>query len=451
MKSDDKTDEHSDDLPRLWMVERVPVERFEINPSLELPRSAVGIFAELFQGTSDQSERLVAFDLLAQICGRNLRLACSCTSDGNLRPEISCRKRRGHRSYMMAKMPSSTKRPDHHPTCPFSRKVKIRVDNVRRGPRSAFDFTGRFALPIDRHVVPEAPEASSRAKGPQNELPKLMRMFAALLGEAGFSHLAYDKDSASGTDLYDQFDRLLQAAQTFKVTSDLSLQRVFSKSLYPREKQAFKRRVGLRFEDVDPKKPRLGFLALYTTKVEARSLTGPSGTVDLASNGLLLPDTNIEDYQDAPALSLVFYGAADADNEVQPLSGCTFPVLSGHCFTPVANDLGRRTLKSLLTMRREIMAQRLQMRIDIEAPLERVVLGDTDLPDFKVTALNQTTGEEKAVFVLVDDQRHRHQIDVREPLISEWRKTPGRAVFVVDEDALAKTDDFQSAMATCLV
>ena len=105
MTSEDIADANRTVLPRLWMVERVRAEKFKIDPALELPNEAVRVFANLFQGSTQQAERNKAYDLLGQICGRKMRLACSCTSLGNLRPEISCRTRPGGQSFLMAKMP----------------------------------------------------------------------------------------------------------------------------------------------------------------------------------------------------------------------------------------------------------------------------------------------------------------------------------------------------------
>lgn len=451
MNSDDKPFSSSSDLPRLWMVERVPVEKFHINPKLELPESAVRTFASIFQGSSDQKLRLLAFDLLGQICGRKLRLACSCTSDGHLRPEISCRSRPGGQSFLMAKMPSSTKRPEHLPSCPFSRSVKIRVDNVRREDRAAFGFSGNFALPIERGLPADQAETSARPAQAQNALPRLTRMFAALLGEAGFSHLVAQDRSAPKDDLYGQFDRLLRAAKLFNVAANLPLQRVFSKSLYDREVRAFKRRVEMRFENVDPAKSRTGFLALYTTQASQTRLSGPSGEIEVASNVLFLPGTSEADYAGTPALTLVCYGAPRAGLELRPLNACTFPVYSGHCFTPVANDMARDVLKSLLAIRDRLQVSHAQLAIDIEVPLARVVIGHPDLPDFKVNAVNKTTGEVRTVYALVDDERHRDQIIARETIVTEWRNTAGLAAFVIGNGDLVDPEDLHGAVASCLV
>lgn len=451
MNSDETPDEPPRHLPRLWMVKRVPVEKFQINPKLELPESSVRTFTSMFQGSADHKVQLLAFDLLRMICDRKLRLACSCTADGHLRPEIMCRARRGGCSFSLAKMPSSPKRPEHLPSCPFSRNVKLTVDNVRRADRSVFGFSGNFALPISRGLPADPAEVSSRPTQAQTALPKLMRMFAALLGEAGFSHLVAKDRGAEEDDLYGQFDRLLRAAKTFNVAANLPLQRVFSKSLYDREVRAFKRRVEMRFESVDPDKPRIGFLALYTTQAEQRVLRGPSGEIEVASNVLFLPGTTEADYFKSPALALICYGAPKAGSELRPLTASIFPVYSGHCFTPLANDMARSVLKVLLAMRERLQTSHPHLAMDIEVPLERVVIGLPDVPDFKVNAVNKSTGEIRTVYALLDDKRHRRQIGARETKVTDWRNSAGRAVFVIDGDQLAKPEDLQGAIASCLV
>lgn len=444
-------DAGSEHLPRLWMVDRVRAEKFKIDPALELPKEAVRVFANLFQGSTHQSERNRAYDLLGQICARKMRLACSCTARGILRPEISCRTRPGGQSFLMAKMPVSSKRPDHLLSCPFSRRGKIRFDKTARTNRATFAFSGWFCLPIPSDKAQTKPANRTISKPSKKNLPKLSCMFAALLGEAGFAHLVAERKALSGENLYAQFDRLLQASQTFEVVQGLPLQRVFSTSLYKREKKSFKRRIDLRFERSNPNEPRMGFLALYTTIVELRKLEGPSGSVQLASDGLLLPNTLVENYQDTPSLSLVFYGAPGAGHDLVPLKSCTFPVYSGHCFTPVANDMVRQTLKSVLTMRRDLHLKRPDISINIDVPLTRTVLASPDVPDFKIRAVNQTNGEIQTGLILVNDERHLQQSSLRGPLIDQWRQTDGQAVFLVDEEALSEPIDFQNALASCLI
>lgn len=438
------------DLPRLWLVERVPVEQFEIKPHLELPESNVRVFANLFRGAQDYETRRMGSDLLQQICASNLRLACSCNPDGHLRPEIMCKTRPGGRSFSMAKMPSSTKRPEHLTSCPFSRNAALDIDKVRRVNRSAFDYSGQFSLPVDRLESEQASGGTSDRQRPPAQLPNLTRMFAALLGEAGVSHLVAEEDTASKTGLIDQLDRIERAARTFKVSQSISLDNVLIDSLYPKQFQVFEKRLQAQYEKHGADQPRKGFVLLYTTHAGTRYLRGPSGDVELRTDVQMLPNSDIDDYQDSPSLSLVFYGAPDDHNKIEPLQACVFPVYGGQLLTPIANNQARQTLRALLGLRLRMQSRLPHIKVDIQIPLERVVLAMTDQPDFIMTALNSKTDEEKTVFVLVDDDRHKREAIDRDHYISQWRDVAGRSVFLVDDMSLAGVADFKDAVESCL-
>ena len=447
MKSVDKTSP----LPRLWLVERVPVEKFQINPKLELPQSNVKALAEIFMGSTDHEVKLLVFDLLRQICGRELRLACNCTSRGILRPEISCRTRRGGRSFYLAKMPSSEKRPDHVPGCPFSRSVKFRIDKVKRTKASAFEFAGNFALPVGRQPGSERSEVGSRHGRGSSELPKMIRMFASLLGEAGFAHLVSSDDRSQKLDLYEQFDRLRRAARSFQVAKGIPLQRVFSQSLYDKDLKALKRRIGLRYENVSADKPRTGFVALYATDIGLRKLRGPSGELSIESDILLLPGTRLEDYTGTPSLALICFAAPGDGYELKPISACAFPVFGGNCFTPVLGSLGRAVLSCLLDARHRLGSSHPHLSIEIEGPLERIVRGVLDLPDFIINSANAQTGEVRSVYCVLDHERFAGQPEARAAMTAQWRSVAGRAVFEIDAVQTDDPDTLREAISTCLI
>ena len=174
-------------LPKLWLVERRPAERFRLNPKFEIPPEDVKALAAVFSGSTDHAQRVSVFDLLKQICARKLRLACDCNANGANRPEISCRSYHGGQSFGLAKMPNNEKRPDHSTTCPFNRQVRIRIDTAKRGVSSEFDYSGRFALPVILDVVQEPSGQSQSSPARHYDYPKLMRMFAKLMDAAGFS------------------------------------------------------------------------------------------------------------------------------------------------------------------------------------------------------------------------------------------------------------------------
>ena len=445
-----KTEDKLSPLPRLWMVERVPVEKFQINPKLELPQSNVEAFAKTFMGSTDHELKLLVFDLLRQICGKKLRLACNCTSRGILRPEISCRSRPGGRSFYLAKMPSSEKRPDHVPGCPFSRSVKFRIDKIKRSKSSAFEFSGNFALPVGRQSDAEPGGGGPSHRRNPNELPKMIRMFASLLGEAGFAHLVSSDDPSQKSDLYEQFDRLRRAARSFQVAKGIRLQRVFAQSLYDRDVKALNRRIALRYEKIPADRPRMGFVALYATDIGLRKLRGPSGELSIESDILLLPGTNLADYAGTPSLALISFAAPGDGYELKPISACAFPVFGGSCFTPVFGSLGRSVLSCLLGVRYRFASSHPHLSIEIEAPMERLVRGTEDVPDFIVNATNTQTGEIRSVYCLLDHERFSGQAEMRETITRQWRGVAGRAVFEIDMVQLEDPEALREAISIFL-
>ena len=405
----------------------------------------------VFSGSTDRGLQLSVFDLLKQICARKLRLACDCNANGANRPEISCRSYHGGQSFGLAKMPNNEKRPDHAAHCPFNRQVKIRIDTAKRGASSEFDYSGRFALPVvvDVTQAPSDPSRSSPAR--HNDHPKLMRMFAKLMDAAGFSHLASLKADEPKPDIHGEFDRLLRAARTFHVSDGITLQRVFSKSFHPREHRAFKQRVDLRFQNTDGDKARIGFLGLYTKRMNGRVLEGPSGKVEIESDPLLLPGLDESDFADTPSLSLIFYGAPNATAPLKPLRAAVLPVYSGQCFTPVPNDMARQCLRSILGLRYRLQRTYPDLAIGIDVPLERTILGSPELADITLNAVHHKTGEIKTAHFVLKDERYLAQAEMRQSQITEWRNRTGCSVWEIDEAALSNSEDLRRALTACIV
>lgn len=295
---------------------------------------------------------------------------------------------------------TSGKRPDHRADCPFFRdQVTHRISEVRTRETPAPPPDGFFEVlrpaPSKLAQRPERDASDDRTR--HASVPRLARLLWRLLDVAGTTRVSPLSDEGEEPSIKREFDALVKAGGKIEIAPGVELSRAFwthAGALHSKRAYAVLRRLS----DAWPSghAPQ-AFFALFSHQVTGHIIETADTQPVRVANRVQSPSVRGNPIR-GPFLVIVVAGQYPEARGYAPLRAYAQPIYSGQRFVPVNSEFERGLLRELLSARRALYRQGID--VAIEKPVFDLLtpLG-TCRPAFLIEARSRVTGEIKRLAI----------------------------------------------------
>lgn len=295
---------------------------------------------------------------------------------------------------------TSGKRPDHRADCPFFRdQVTHRISEVRTRETPASPPDGFFEVlrpaPSKLAQRPERDASDDRTR--HASVPRLARLLWRLLDVAGTTRVSPLSDEGEEPSIKREFDALVKAGGKIEIAPGVELSRAFwthAGALHSKRAYAVLRRLS----DAWPSghAPQ-AFFALFSHQVTGHIIETADTQPVRVANRVQSPSVRGNPIR-GPFLVIVVAGQYPEARGYAPLRAYAQPIYSGQRFVPVNSEFERGLLRELLSTRRALYRQGID--VAIEKPVFDLLtpLG-TCRPAFLIEARSRVTGEIKRLAI----------------------------------------------------
>nr|GLK21647.1 hypothetical protein GCM10017606_24740 [Microbacterium terregens] len=326
-------------------------------------------------------------------------IACDCLPDGEPPPILTPAFLSEAETYYLRRL-TSGKRPDHRADCPFFRdQVTHRISEVRTRETPASPPDGFFEVlrpaPSKLAQRPERDASDDRTR--HASVPRLARLLWRLLDVAGTTRVSPLSDEGEEPSIKREFDALVKAGGKIEIAPGVELSRAFwthADALHSRRAYAVLRRLS----DAWPSghAPQ-AFFALFSHQVTGHIIETADTQPVRVANRVQSPSVRGNPIR-GPFLVIVVAGQYPEARGYAPLRAYAQPIYSGQRFVPVNSEFERGLLRELLSARRALFRQGID--VAIEKPVFDLLtpLG-TCRPAFLIEARSRVTGEIKRLAI----------------------------------------------------
>ena len=305
---------------------------------------------------------------------------------------------------------TSGKRPDHRADCPFFRdQVTHRISEVRTRETPASPPDGFFEVlrpaPSKLAQRPERDASDDRTR--HASVPRLARLLWRLLDVAGTTRVSPLSDEGEEPSIKREFDALVKAGGKIEIAPGVELSRAFwthAGALHSKRAYAVLRRLS----DAWPSghAPQ-AFFALFSHQVTGHIIETADTQPVRVANRVQSPSVRGNPIR-GPFLVIVVAGQYPEARGYAPLRAYAQPIYSGQRFVPVNSEFERGLLRELLSARRALYRQGID--VAIEKPVFDLLtpLG-TCRPAFLIEARSRVTGEIKRLAIEARSDEDGHQ------------------------------------------
>ena len=305
---------------------------------------------------------------------------------------------------------TSGKRPDHRADCPFFRdQVTHRISEVRTRETPASPPDGFFEVlrpaPSKLAQRPERDASDDRTR--HASVPRLARLLWRLLDVAGTTRVSPLSDEGEEPSIKREFDALVKAGGKIEMAPGVELSRAFwthAGALHSKRAYAVLRRLS----DAWPSghAPQ-AFFALFSHQVTGHIIETADTQPVRVANRVQSPSVRGNPIR-GPFLVIVVAGQYPEARGYAPLRAYAQPIYSGQRFVPVNSEFERGLLRELLSARRALYRQGID--VAIEKPVFDLLtpLG-TCRPAFLIEARSRVTGEIKRLAIEARSDEDGHQ------------------------------------------
>ncbi|MFL0418583.1 hypothetical protein ACH0CP_13435 [Sphingomonas sp. 179-I 2A4 NHS] len=336
-------------------------------------------------------------------------IACDCLPDDEPPPILTPAFLSEAETYYLRRL-TSGKRPDHRADCPFFRdQVTHRISEVRTRETPASPPDGFFEVlrpaPSKLAQRPERDASDDRTR--HASVPRLARLLWRLLDVAGTTRVSPLSDEGEEPSIKREFDALVKAGGKIEIAPGVELSRAFwthADALHSRRAYAVLRRLS----DAWPSghAPQ-AFFALFSHQVTGHIIETADTQPVRVANRVQSPSVRGNPIR-GPFLVIVVAGQYPEARGYAPLRAYAQPIYSGQRFVPVNSEFERGLLRELLSARRALFRQGID--VAIEKPVFDLLtpLG-TCRPAFLIEARSRVTGEIKRLAIEARSDEDGHQ------------------------------------------
>lgn len=326
-------------------------------------------------------------------------IACDCLPDDEPPPILTPAFLSEAETYYLRRL-TSGKRPDHRADCPFFRdQVTHRISEVRTRETPASPPDGFFEVlrPAPSKLAQRPDRDASDDRTRHASVPRLARLLWRLLDVAGTTRVSPLSDGGDEPSIKREFDALVKAGGKIEIAPGVELSRAFwthADALHSRRAYAVLRRLS----DAWPSghAPQ-AFFALFSHQVTGHIIETADTQPVRVANRVQSPSVRGNLIR-GPFLVIVVAGQYPEARGYAPLRAYAQPIYSGQRFVPVNSEFERGLLRELLSARRALFRQGID--VAIEKPVFDLLtpLG-TCRPAFLIEARSRVTGEIKRLAI----------------------------------------------------